>query len=107
MPDPPTTPAVGHVFFAPVGRIVFAVADVVHGAVLRLWEPCGFRGARTDAAALPAWLEDLGHPGELGPEGWMALRDGVLAATDHTGRVEAVRTAAERAKEYGPAGRAR
>lgn len=93
------------VYFAPAGRLVFYVADHLRGSEVRLRDVFGFRGVRIDAAAVPDWLEELGEVGDIGPEGWMALRDGVLAAQDREGRAEAVRTAKERASAYGPAGR--
>lgn len=95
----------GHVFFTPTDRLVFYVADRLRGSELRLREVFGDRGVSIDTSApLPSWLEDLGHPGGIQPEGWMALRDGVLAASDYDGRVDAVRTARDRAREYGPVG---
>ena len=94
------------VYFQPEGRIVFCVADRLRGSEVRLHEVFGWRGVRIDAAAAPEYLEEIGTvDGDIGPEGWMALRDGVLAAQDRDGRVEAVRTAKERASAYGPAGR--
>lgn len=96
----------GHVFFVPATRGVFRVTDPMRGDTARLREVFGERGLRLEVTVpLPPWIEDLGHPGDdIGPAGWMALRDGVLAAEDHAGRVDAVQTAWERAAGYGPAG---
>lgn len=91
------------VYFAPVNRLVFYAADRLRGTEVRLREVFGPLGMRIDESAVPEYLERIGTvDGDIGPEGWMALRDGVLSATDHAGRVEAVRTAKERASAYGP-----
>lgn len=92
------------VYYQPAGRLIFYVADRLPGTEVSLREVHGWRGLRIDTAAVPEWLEELGAvDSDIGPEGWMALRDGVHAAQDHDGRVEAVRTAKERASVYGPA----
>lgn len=95
----------GHVLYEPATRSVMYVSGE-RGGWLYLSDVFGHQRARVNPMLLPTWadgLEDLGHPGEIGPCGWMALRDGVLAATDHAGRVEAVRTAGARSCHYGPA----
>lgn len=97
----------GHVLFEPTTRRVLHVTGA-RGTWLFLSEVFGGVRASVDTARRPGWyngLEDLGHPGaDIGPAGWMALRDGVLAAEDQAGRVESVRTARERAANYEPAG---
>ena len=95
----------GHVLFEPATRTVLYVSGS-RGDWLYLSEVHGYTRACVNPTVKPTWndgLEDLGNPGEIGPCGWMALRDGVLAATDHAGRVEAVRTACARSCHYGPA----
>jgi hypothetical protein len=95
----------GHVLFERSTRSVLYVTGS-RGTRMYLSEVFGMTRAHVDMAARPDWargLEDLGHPGEIGPCGWMALRDGVRAAQDHAGRTEAVRTAGARACHYGPA----
>lgn len=95
----------GHVLYEPATRSVMYVSGERSGW-LHLSEVFGYRRACVNPSLRPTWangLEDLGNPGEIGPCGWMALRDGVIAAQDHAGRVEAVRSAGERGKCYGPA----
>lgn len=101
-----TIPTGAVIFCRSIGAI-YVMAEQARG---RAWlrTMLGERVSLPADKPLPYGYEALGMPPpDLGPAGWMALRDGVLAAQDHSGRAEAVRTATERAVECGPAGSAR